>query len=208
MHVYGHHDYNKHSFVPIAMEALIHNKPHKCQIYAKHCKKAFVLSMSTEHYRCWKFWSMATRATQILDAVFFKHKYLTNPSVTPKDFVIAIAKNLAQALVTSIPQHLQVFTIQALKDLSDMFMDASHKYSNDPAIHMPDAPPLHPHWKPRKSLRMLPTPLGSPPPRMHTTTISLTAPGTLPTSAPSSIQKSLFPPDVSSVGLWQNIAKQ
>jgi hypothetical protein len=28
-HVYGHHDYNKHPFVPIGMEALVHNKPHK-----------------------------------------------------------------------------------------------------------------------------------------------------------------------------------
>ncbi len=28
-HVYGHHDYNKHPFVPIRMEALVHDKPHK-----------------------------------------------------------------------------------------------------------------------------------------------------------------------------------
>jgi hypothetical protein len=36
----------------------------------------------------------------------FKHKYLTNLLVTPEDLVIATAKNLAQALETSIPQHL------------------------------------------------------------------------------------------------------
>jgi hypothetical protein len=28
-HLYGQHDYNKHPFVPIGMEALIHDKPHK-----------------------------------------------------------------------------------------------------------------------------------------------------------------------------------
>ncbi len=38
-HVYGHHDYNKHPFVTIGMEALVHNKPHKCCTYAEHCKK-------------------------------------------------------------------------------------------------------------------------------------------------------------------------
>ncbi len=59
-HVYGHHDYNKHPFVPIGMEALVHNKPHKRQTYAEHCKKVFVLGTSTKHYRCLKFWSMAT----------------------------------------------------------------------------------------------------------------------------------------------------
>jgi hypothetical protein len=126
-HVYGHHDYNKHPFVPIRVEALVHDKPHKRQTYAEHCKKVFVLGTSTKHYWCWKFWSTATRATQILGAAFFKHKYLTNPLVTPEDLVIAATKNLAQALETSIPQHLRVPTIQALKDLSEVFTDASHK---------------------------------------------------------------------------------
>jgi hypothetical protein len=28
-HVYGHHDYNKHPFIPIGMETLVHDKPHK-----------------------------------------------------------------------------------------------------------------------------------------------------------------------------------
>jgi hypothetical protein len=66
-------------------------------------------------------------------------------SVTPEDLVIAAAANLTQALKTSIPQHLQVSTIQALKNLSEVFTDASHKYSNDPTIHMPNTPPLRPH---------------------------------------------------------------
>jgi hypothetical protein len=150
---------------------------------------------------------MASQATQILGPAFFKHKYLTNPLVTPENLVIAVAKNLALALETSIPQHLQVSTIQALKDLSEVFMDVSHKYSNDPIIHMPNVPPLHPHQEPMESPRVSPTPLGTSPPRVHTTTISLKVPGTLTNCAPSSIPKSLFPPDVSSVGLQQNIAK-
>jgi hypothetical protein len=164
-HVYGHHDYNKHPFVPIGMEALVHNKPHKRCTYAEHCKKAFVHGTSTEHYPRWKFWSMATQATQILVATVFKHKYLNlNPLVTPEDLVIAAAENLARALETSIPQHLRVSTIQALKDLLEVFMDKTHKYSNNPAIHMPNMPPMHPHQEPMASPRVPPTPLGTPPP--------------------------------------------
>jgi hypothetical protein len=53
VHVYEQHDFNKHSFVPIGMEALVHDKPHKHRIFAKHCSKAFMLGTSTEHYRCW-----------------------------------------------------------------------------------------------------------------------------------------------------------
>jgi hypothetical protein len=73
---------------------------------------------------------------------------------------------------------------------------------------MPNAPPTRPQRELTESPRVSPTPLGSPPPRVHTTTISLTSPSTLPTSAPTSVQKSLFPPDVPSVGPRQNIAKQ
>jgi hypothetical protein len=43
------------------------------------------------------------QATRISGAAFFKHKYLTNPPVTPEDLVIAAAENLTQALETSIP---------------------------------------------------------------------------------------------------------
>jgi hypothetical protein len=50
MHVYEQHDYKKHPFVPIGMEAMVHDKTHKRQTFAKHCSKAFLLGTSTEHY--------------------------------------------------------------------------------------------------------------------------------------------------------------
>ncbi len=63
-HVNEHQDYNRHLFVPIGMEALVHNKPHKRHTYVEHCTKAFVLGTSTEHYQCWKFWTQhAPRAS-------------------------------------------------------------------------------------------------------------------------------------------------
>ncbi len=46
-HVYGQHDYNCHPFVPIGMEALINDRPHKRCLIAQHCRKAFVLGTST-----------------------------------------------------------------------------------------------------------------------------------------------------------------
>jgi hypothetical protein len=49
-HIYKHHDYNKHPFIPINMEALVHDKPHKRRTYAEHCTKTFVLGTSTKHY--------------------------------------------------------------------------------------------------------------------------------------------------------------
>jgi hypothetical protein len=173
------------------MEALAHDKPHKHHTYAEHCKKAFVLGTSTEHYWCWKFWSKATRATQILGAAFFKHKYLTNLSATPDDLVIVMVENLPRALETSIPQHLCNPTIQALKDLSEVFTDVAHKYSNNPAMHtiLPGAPPTPPHQEPMASPMVPPTLPCTLPPRVHSTMISLRVPSILPTCSPSRVQK-------------------
>ena len=44
-HVYqSQHIYNKHPFVPIGIEFLMHVKPHKQQTYyAQHCNKGFVI---------------------------------------------------------------------------------------------------------------------------------------------------------------------
>jgi len=49
---------------------------------SEHCTKAFVLGTSTKHYRSWTFWISTTHVTHISGAAYFKHKYLTNPSVS------------------------------------------------------------------------------------------------------------------------------
>jgi hypothetical protein len=105
------------------MEALVHDKPHKRRTYAEHCKKAFVLGTSPDHYQCWKFWSTRTRATWISGAAFFKQKYLSNSLATPKDLVIAAAANLAKALETTIPVDLRDSSMKALTDLCALFSD-------------------------------------------------------------------------------------
>ncbi len=82
-HVYqGQHDYNKHPFVPIRMELLVHVKPYKQRTYAQHCDKGYVIGMLFEHYQCQKVWMKDTHATRVSGVVWFKHKYLTNSSVS------------------------------------------------------------------------------------------------------------------------------
>ena len=104
-HLYGHHDYNAHPFVPLGMEALVHDKPHRRKSFAQHCTKGYVIGTSYEHYRCWKVWTPATRTTRISATVFFKHKYITNPSVTPADAIIAAAANLSHLLTNNLQAH-------------------------------------------------------------------------------------------------------
>jgi hypothetical protein len=151
-HIYKQHDYDWHPFVPISVEALAHDKPHKRRTYAKHCTKAFVLGTSTKHYRCWKFWTPTTCATCISGAFFFKHKYLTNPSVTPEDQVIAAAACVMDTLQGIKSPQLHTSTLQALGDLHNVFYEAANA-TNAPLFAADTSPrqvaPLPPHDTPQ-----------------------------------------------------------
>ena len=56
-HLYGPHDYNALPFVPLGMDALVHDKPNRRKTYAQHCPTGWVIGTSPEHYWCWKVWS-------------------------------------------------------------------------------------------------------------------------------------------------------
>ena len=137
---------------------------------------------------------MATRATPISGAAFFKHKYLSNLLATLKDLVIATAANLAKALETTIPVDLRNSSMQALTDLSALFSKTALRYNDDPATHVitPETVPKQPQQVPITSPRVPPTPMPMPPPRVQPTVHSPRGPASLPTSPPSAQPKTLF----------------
>ena len=85
-YLYGPHDYNSQPFVPIGMEAMIHDKLSRRKTFAQHCSKGIVIGSSPEHYRCRNLWTTSTKATRVSGTVFFKHNYITNPETTPESF--------------------------------------------------------------------------------------------------------------------------
>ena len=101
-YVYGPHDYNRHPFVPIGMEAMVYKKPKKRNTFARHCVKGWVLGTLMEHYRNWIAWCTETKATRTLGAMFMKHKCLTNPAATPEDAIVAAAGNLSKVLLHKV----------------------------------------------------------------------------------------------------------
>ena len=105
-HVYGSHDYNVESFFPIGMESLVHEKPKKRRNFSEQCSKGWVLGTSFEHYYAWTMWMKTTRALRISATIFHKHKYISNPSMTPADLVLAATGALAKLLTTKVPNSL------------------------------------------------------------------------------------------------------
>ena len=79
------------------------------------------MGTSPEHYCSHIIHVKSTKADRIAETVFFKHKYLTNPTVTHTDKVVNAAKALCEAL--SRKKHgIQNHIMASLKKLSDIFL--------------------------------------------------------------------------------------
>ncbi len=86
----------------------------------------FYVGNSWEHYRCHKVFISDTHHTWICSTVFFKHKYLTMPTLIPYDALIGAANNLTNAIAGIIPppnittdaidQLINIFKLQAKKE--------------------------------------------------------------------------------------------
>ena len=85
---------------------MVHDKPKRRGTFSEHCGKGYVLGTYFEHYRTWKMWMKDTILTRISTTVFHKHKYITDPSVTPEDRVIATSGKLAAELKGRMATHL------------------------------------------------------------------------------------------------------
>ena len=72
-----------------------------------------------EHHRCFRVYITRTRATQISDTVFFKHQYITNPTISSESHVVAVAQQLKIALQGNIPTGNN--TVEALQKVSKLF---------------------------------------------------------------------------------------
>ena len=116
-HLYESHNYSAHPFVPIGMETPVLDKPHRRKTSAEHTTKGWVLGTSPENYRCWKIEMQTTHATKISVTVFFKHKYLTNPTSTPANAIIVAAHDMAEQLRGHMSRHIGAEKFRALKNL-------------------------------------------------------------------------------------------
>ena len=61
-----------------------------------------------------------TRATCVSTTVYHKHKYLTTPTVTPADRVLAAAQKLSEEIKGRMPQHLSTTNLDHLERLGNI----------------------------------------------------------------------------------------
>ena len=105
--------------------------------------------MTFEHYRCQTVWMVDSHNRQTSGAVWFKHKYLTHPSVTPADRITAAIGGLAKTLTTGVPPQLRDDTLDKLKRLQNILAptigEDSRGTTNEHAL--PPRVQIHPQMR-------------------------------------------------------------
>jgi hypothetical protein len=102
-----------------------HVTPGVQENWAAHTASRYYIGNAWEHYRCHEVYISATKGMRICKIVFFQHKYLAMPTITPADALIKAADNLVDAIYGQLPKNnvtadtleqlMEIYTIQAKK---------------------------------------------------------------------------------------------
>ena len=118
-HINDPHNYDSHPFAILGSAVEIHVMPANRRTWAAHTKPGFYLGPSWEHYRCHDVWVEETRATRTGQTVFFRNKYITQPTVTAADALVRTGEDLCSALTGSTPD--SDATRRAVDSLMEIF---------------------------------------------------------------------------------------
>ena len=94
----GSLDYSKMPLAPMGCAVQIYKSSERRGTWAEHTTDGWYLQTSHEHYRCHNVHVKQTNSERITNTVFFKHQYITQPSVTPADILTKAIDDLAAAL--------------------------------------------------------------------------------------------------------------
>ncbi len=133
-YLWGQRDYNANPFAPLGCKVELHLVPSIRETWAPHMASRYNVGTSWEHYHCHEVYIIDTRHTRMCSSVFFKHKYLTMPSLTTVDALIQAADNLTTALAGVIPP--PSMTTEAIVQLISIFKTQAKKEKDDTTVQM------------------------------------------------------------------------
>ena len=95
-------------------------------------------------------WMKDTRSTRIFSTVLHKHKYITNPDITPKEQVIAATGKLANALKGRMTPYFSETILQQLDCIMAILKhERTQTVQPNPTRIPPNLPPPPPPNPPR-----------------------------------------------------------
>jgi len=127
-HLWGEHVYNANPFAPLGCKVEAHVTPGTRETWAPLTASGFYIGNAKKHYQCHKIYICDTKHTQTCLTIFFKHKYLTMPTITLADALICAADYLTDSIVGLVPT--PTCTMYAVDQLMISFKQQAHE-SND-----------------------------------------------------------------------------
>ena len=91
------------------------------------------MKTSEEHYRTHALFVKKTRAKRLADTVIFKHKYITQPTVTTADAIVNAYHKLRQA-ITGIQHSKDDAQMEALERFKQAFDTANNQQAEVPRV--------------------------------------------------------------------------
>jgi hypothetical protein len=72
----------------------IHESTNRRKTWAENSTNRWYLRTSPEHYRCHVIYAKKTNNERIMDTVWFKHKYITQPKAIAADHIVKAINDL------------------------------------------------------------------------------------------------------------------
>ena len=76
----------------------MHDKPNNRGSWDPHSVSGWNIGTFMEHHWMFNLFAKATRAERVSCTVYFKHKYLTQPTFSAEDTIVAAAQQLTASL--------------------------------------------------------------------------------------------------------------
>ena len=117
-YIHGPFDYNATPLGPLGCAVQILNSPERRQSWEERSLDGWYIGTSLDHYRCHRVYVKNTRDERISNTINFKHRYITQPTVTPIDMAVKAIKDLTKVLKVDTKQENEEYA--ALKRLENM----------------------------------------------------------------------------------------
>ncbi len=124
-YLWKQHDYNANPFAPLRCKVEERLVLTIQELWAPHTASGFYVGNAWDHYWCHEIYITNTHHTRVCNMVFFKHKYLTMPTITPADALIQANDDLTDAISGVIP--LPNMTRDAVDQLMLIFKQQAEK---------------------------------------------------------------------------------
>ncbi|KAL7480511.1 hypothetical protein ACHAW6_006206 [Cyclotella cf. meneghiniana] len=95
---HGPFDYDRMPLASIGCAVQFHVKPGHRRTWGEHSTDRWYIGASPEHYRTHHIFIKATRSHCLSDMVYFKHKYITQPTVAQADAIVKAFEDLMATL--------------------------------------------------------------------------------------------------------------